>query len=123
MTHNEKLVKFLELKHKVILEQSNLSCIDKQDMQSVLAWTEKDSEIVFKRIKKYIDLRIPRPWTLGLEVYTCPWCIYQKYISDSCCGTCQYGKNHNYCEGFLFSENCIIQINYVEILEEIENNT
>ena len=120
MTYNEKLVTFVQKKAEAIFEQSELFYIVKQDIDSIQEWSEKDSKTIFQVIENFVmfhDLREGE-----LEVSTCPWCAYQTLILNTKCRDCAYGKNHDYCDGPLFSFAYSFSIDYVRIFEEIENN-
>ena len=127
-SYQDRLLKFLELKNKIIENKTGIKYIDVNDIKDVKQWDEELCKTVYLRLLNSI--------TCGgaqrLARETCLWCIVDDlrniYELDKCIH-CNYGLRHDICcnNGSLYNEYDIPKVRksftnraYRDMLQDIE---
>ena len=98
MTYKEKIVKFLEIKNRIIYSTSNVRYINEEDIEDIKHWSEEDCKKTYKYMIEVVNNDD------AFEFYpnstTCPWCIYYHFINNNYdkCNECGYGRRHGICD-------------------------
>jgi len=116
----KKLIKYIELKTKLIKELFDIEYTNKDDIKEVKKWTEIKCNKIYEKIKDHI--MIGHVESIG--TWSCPWCIANNVI----CSNCNYYKRHE------DDERCICKVSidphpsrltnkmYKNIIKIIEEN-
>ena len=95
MTSQEKLIKFVELKDRIIKRETSINYIDKGDINEIKKWNRHKCKKVYEQLKLNIRALDIADFAVGV----CPWCIDKSNIGiEKCkCKICGYAKRHGDC--------------------------
>ncbi len=96
MNAKNKLVKFVELKNKIVKKTTNMCYINDEDIEDIKRWNSEECKTTYKKLKNNIfkleDIS-------GFAVGVCPWCISIPPNGTSLpCAKCGYGLRHGICD-------------------------
>ena len=74
MDHRKALIKFVQLKNKIIEEYAGLNYVNKKDIDGIKKWNKQDCKRVYDQLQYEINVCEQE----GLAEATCIWCI--KYV-------------------------------------------
>lgn len=103
MTHQEKLVMFMEGKQKKLKEifpddKKWISYFTEKDKQAILNWNDENANKIWFTIKRIIKREGNLFEITGLSEFVCPFCMYHyKMDNPNYCRDCEYGENHGDC--------------------------
>lgn len=95
MFYQKALIEFIETKQNV-LENNTVILVPyftKTDAKRIKKWPNKRAKKVYKLLRKYIK----KSWVVGLNGYSCPYCLLYHEVYKKNCESCVYGKHHLYC--------------------------
>ena len=95
MINQEKLVKFVEMKNKIIKEKTGVTYITEEDIADIREWDEEVCKKVYDELCYWINgCEIE-----GLTTHTCIWCHYDDIANTTFddCDKCKYAKRHGMC--------------------------
>ena len=94
MNNIEKLVKFVELKNKVVKKVTGINYANRDDIAEIKEWGEKKCEAVYGAI----ELSILTTDISNFAIGACPWCIsIPCFDYGTACEKCGYGERNGIC--------------------------
>ncbi len=123
MKHQEKLIKFIQLKNEIIEKETDLFYINQDDIDGLKRWPETLCIDVYQELIENIQFGKAS----GINDGTCIWCIENRNCN---CYECEYGARHGICNhiGSLFDsystdtrETLLDNETYQHIIKKIED--